>query len=119
MVARVKASLFIRPWLTDIGCGISALFWGLWVGSHHEQVALHGGFSLFAPIIRELAIIAFLLGVAQLTAALLKLNKTRQAVALFGAILWGGIAMGLTAYSGQAAYAGYTLFNILILTRMF
>lgn len=116
---RVRLSLTVRPWLTDIGCGISTIFWGLWVGIHHEQVALHSGFDLFEPILREMSIFAFVLGILQLTAALLKMGRTRQLVALIAAIMWSGIAMGLNSYSGQAAYAGYTFLNFLILTRRF
>lgn len=117
--ARVRASLLVSPWLTDIGCGASTAFWGFWVGIHHEQVALNSGFDLFTPILRELSVFAFMLGILQLTVALLKLSRTRQIVALIAAIMWGGIAMGLSSYSGEAVYGGYTFLNFLIFTRRF
>ena len=116
---RVYQSLSVRPWSVDIGCGLAALGWGIWVGIHNEQVAIHGGFNLFKPIIQQLSVISGVLGAAQLVVSLLKLHQARQLFALVGVILWGGIAMGLTAYSGQAAYTGYMLFDLLILTRRF
>lgn len=119
MVRRVLAGFVIRPWLIDIGCGVAAMQWGLWVGLHNESVAMSRSFVRFNPVLRELACLVFLAGALQFWFALLKMPRSRQGIALIKVTLWVGIASGISIASGQAAYAGYALLDMLILVRAY
>lgn len=114
---RIYTSLTVRPWVSDIGLGIVTMWWGFWVGLHHEQVAMAAGFAVFRPILPWLAGFIFILGALQIWFALVKDIRGRQIVSLIGMSVWGGITSGLTVASGQAAYSGYVVFNALILLR--
>ena len=119
VLARVIDGFTVRPWLIDIGCGLCSLWWGLWVGLHHQEVAMSPGFSEFRPVVPQLSAAVFLLGALQILIAIVKNRTHRTLIAMVSVVIWSGLAIGVRSAAGQGAYTGHALLNILIIVRAF